>query len=103
MVVKQKCGFLGLGTLLLYHGTLLLYELVRLADFLHVDTNLGKLSYFNNYWMGMVKNGQDLIDHVTFKSGVFDELSTLKKCFLNDDSDGIIFNFITNLLCIFDI
>ena len=24
-------------------------------------------SYFNNYWMGMVKNGEGLIDHGTFK------------------------------------
>ena len=25
----------------------------------------------NNYWMGMVKNGQDLMDHGTLKPGVF--------------------------------
>ena len=27
-------------------------------------------TYFNNYWMGMVKNGQGLLDYETLKSGV---------------------------------
>ena len=48
-------------------------------------------SHFNNYWMGMVKNGS----HGTFKIGAshkwFDELSRLVEWFLHADSDGIIF------------
>ena len=43
-------------------------------------------SYFNNHWVGMVKNGQGLIDHGTLKSGVshkwFDELSRSIEWFL---------------------
>ena len=58
--------------------------------------------------MGMVKNGPDLLDHGTLKSGVshqwFDKLSRLIEWFLNVAfSDGIIFGLTTNLLCIFDI
>ena len=38
-------------------------------------------SYFNDYWVRMVKNGRSFIDHGYFKSGVshklFDELSRL--------------------------
>ena len=55
----------------------------------------------------MIKNGQDLLDHWTLKSGVshkcFDELSRLVIRFLHADSDLIIFDLTTNLLCIFDI
>ena len=42
------------------------------ADFLHADTNLGKLNVnlYNNYWMGMLKNGRDLLHHGTLKSGI---------------------------------
>ena len=43
-------------------------ELMKWADFLHAGTN---------YWVGMLKNGGDLLDHGTIKSGVshksFDE------------------------------
>ena len=40
------------------------------TDFLHADTNLGKLNFnlYNNYWMCMLKNGRDLLDHGTLKS-----------------------------------
>ena len=51
-------------------------------------------SCFNNYWVDMVKNEWDLLDHGTLKSGVsrkwFDELSILIEWFLPSDSDGII-------------
>ena len=61
-------------------------------------------SYFDNYWVGIVKNGWDLIDHSPFKSGVshkwFDGLSRLIEWFLHVDSDQIIFGLMTNLLCI---
>ena len=43
---------------------------------MHADTNLGKLNV-NNYWVGMLKNGQNLLDHETQRSGIshkwFDE------------------------------
>ena len=42
-----------------------------MADFLHTDTNLGKLN-INNYWVGMLKNGWDILDHGTLKSGAND-------------------------------
>ena len=52
-------------------------------------------SYFNNYWMGVVKNGQSVKDRRILKPGIshkwFDELSRLIEWFLHDDSDGIIF------------
>ena len=80
------------------------------ADFLDVDTNLRKLIVtliLLGYWVGIVNNGWDLMDHGTLKSGVshkwFDELSRLSEQFLYVDSDGIIFGLMTNLLCIFDI
>ena len=64
-------------------------------------------SYFNNYWVGIVKNEWGLIDHGTLKSGVshkwFDKLSRLMEWFLHADSDGIIFGLMVNLLYIFDI
>ena len=57
--------------------------------------------------MGMLKNGQDLLDHGILNSGVshkfFDELSRLVLQFLHADSDWIIFGLTTNLLCIIDI
>ena len=47
---------------------------------MHADTNLGKLNV-NNYWVGMLKNGQNLLDHETQRSGTshkwFDESSML--------------------------
>ena len=54
----------------------------------------------------MVKNGQDLIDYGTLKSGLyhkcFDELNRLIKLFLHADSDVIIFDLVANLLRNFD-
>ena len=62
---------------------------------------------FNNYWVYIVKVGQDLKNHGTLKSGVFhkwyDELSILIKWFFHVDSDEIIFGLAANLLCSFDI
>ena len=56
---------------------------------------------------GHGKNGQDLIDYGTLKSGVshqwFDELSRLTERFLHADSDGIIFSLMASLLNNFDI
>ena len=52
-------------------------------------------SYFNNYWVGVVKNEQGLKDRGTLKPGTshkwFDELSRLIEWFLHADSDGILF------------
>ena len=54
--------------------------------------------------MGIVKNAWGHIDHGTLKSGVshklFDELRRLTERFFHVDSDGIIFGFTTNLLCV---
>ena len=58
-------------------------------------------NYFNNYWVGVVKNGQGLKDRGTLKPGIshkwFDELSRLIEWFLHADSDGIIFYSTLNL------
>ena len=38
---------------------------------LHAGTNSGKLKgWFNNFWMGVVKNVHDLLFHETLKSPV---------------------------------
>ena len=54
-------------------------------------------SYFNNCWVGMVKNGQGLIYHGILKLSLshkwFEELSRLIEWFLDADSDGMIFWF----------
>ena len=52
-------------------------------------------SYFNNYWVDIVKNARDLIEHRTLKPSVshkwFDELGRLIEWYLHADSDGTIF------------
>ena len=61
-------------------------------------------SYFDNYWVSVVKNGWDLKDHWTLKLVVshklFDELSRFIVQYLHVDSDGIIFGLTTSLLYI---
>ena len=60
-------------------------------------------SYFDNYWVYIVKNEWGLIDHGTLKSGAshkwFDKLSRLIEWFLHADSDSLT----ANLRCIIDI
>ena len=55
---------------------------MKRAGFLHADTN---------HWVGMLKNGGDLLDHGTLKSGVshkqFDESRRLIESFLHADSN----------------
>ena len=53
VVVKNGC--------LLDYGTHVNNESMKQANFLHADTS---------YWVGMLKNGGDLLDHGTTKSGV---------------------------------
>ena len=53
VVVKNGC--------LLDYGTHVNNESMKWANFLHADTS---------YWVGMLKNGGDLLDHGTTKSGV---------------------------------
>ena len=52
-------------------------------------------SYFNNYWVGVVKNGWHLKDCGILKPGMshewFHELSRLIEWFLHADSEGITF------------
>ena len=44
---------------------------MKWTDFLHAETNLGKLKvFFNNYGVVIVKNGRDLLDRGILKSGV---------------------------------
>ena len=63
--------------------------------------------YFNDYWVGMLKNEQDLLDPGTVKSGVshkwFGELTRLTEWFLHAGSGWIIVGLTINLFCIFDI
>ena len=63
--------------------------------------------YFNNYRVGMVKNGWGLIDHGSLKSGVshkwFEKLRRLSEWFFHADSDGIVFVLMVNLPLIYDI
>ena len=87
-------------------GTLKSAVLMKWADLLQTDTNLGKLN---------LNSIRGLIDHGTLKSRVshkwftkkkkkwFDELSRVSERFLHVDSDEIIFGLTTNLHCIFDI
>ena len=53
-------------------------------------------SYFNNYWVGAVKNGQGLKDRATLKPSIshkwFGELKRLIELFLHGDSDGIFYS-----------
>ena len=64
-------------------------------------------SYFNNYWLNMVKNWPGFRDHGSLKLDVshkwFDKLSRVIEWFLCTDSDGIVFGLTSNLLYIFDI
>ena len=45
------------------------YELMEQTDFLHAGTNSGMLkSWFNDFWVSMVKNGHGYFVHETVKS-----------------------------------
>ena len=83
-------------------------ELMKWTDFFACWYKFRKAkNYFNNYWLGMVKNRRGLIYHETLKTGVphkwFDKLCRLIEWFLHADSHGIIFGVMANLLCIFGI
>ena len=80
-------------------------ELMKWADFLHADTNLGKLKVFFSYWVGIAKNGRDLIDHGTQKQGVSKIIWWIEQIewFSHVDSNGITFGLMGNLLFVFDI
>ena len=60
-----------------------------------------------NYWVGIFKNGRDLLDQETLKLSVshkwFDELCRLIEWFLYADSDWIAFGWTTNLFYVLDI
>ena len=45
-------------------------EWINLAEFLHGNTYLRKLSYFSSYWVGMVKYGCVLLGHKNLKSAI---------------------------------
>ena len=76
------------------------------VDFLHADTNLGRLKV-TLIIIGWAKDGWDFLDHETLKLGVFpkwfDEWSRLIEWYLHAGSDRTIFGLIAYILCIFDI
>ena len=59
------------------------------------------------YWVGMLKNGWDLLGQETLESSVsnkwFDELSRLIEWLLHVSSDWIICGLTTNLICVLGI
>ena len=73
------------------------------ADFLHADTNLGKIKVT----LMSIGWAWSKIDHLTLDSGVshtwFDKLSRLIDWFLHPDSDVVVFGLTANVLCIFNI
>ena len=93
VVTKNGWGLLGCGTLTSAVSQEGIYELVWFFTCWFKFTKAK--SYFDNYWVDMVKNGQGLIDHGILKPGVshtwFDELSRLIEWFLYAGSDGINF------------
>ena len=93
VVMKNGCGLLGLGALKSAVTQEWIDELGWFCASWYKFMK-GK-SYFNNYWVGVVKNEWGLKDHGTLKPGIshklFDELSRLTEWFLHADSDGIIF------------
>ena len=60
MVIKNGCGHLGLGTLKTAVSQEWIYELGWFFACLYKF--MKAKSYFNNYWVDMVKNGQSLKD-----------------------------------------
>ena len=104
-MVKNGCGFFGLGTL---KSAVSQEWIDEISWFFACWYKFRKAeSSFDNYWVGIVKDGWNLIDRGALKSGVshkwFDELSRLIWHFLHVDSDGIIFGLMDNLFWIFDI
>ena len=75
---------------------------MKWSDFLHADTNLGKLNV-NLTIIGWVcsKMGETLKSVAWHKR--FDESSKLIERLLHGDSDWIIFDLTTSLFCILDI
>ena len=91
VVTKNGWGLLGCGTLTSAVSQEGIYELVWFFTCWFKFTKAK--SYFDNYWVDMVKNGQGLIDHGILKPGVshtwFDELSRLTEWFLYAGSEEL--------------
>ena len=105
VMVKNGHGLFGLGAL---NSALSQEWIDEMSWFFAFWYKFKKAkSYFNNYWVSIVKIGWSFVDHGTLKSGFshkwFDKLSRLSESFLHVGSDGIIFGLITNLLSIFGI
>ena len=65
MVVKNGCGLLGLVTL---KSAVSQESVDEVSWFFVCWYKFRKAkSYFNNYWVGMTKNGRGLIDHGTLQ------------------------------------
>ena len=89
---KNGCGLLGLRTL---KSAVSQEWIDELGWFFACWYKCMKAkSYFNNYWVVVVKNGQGLKGCGTLKWDIsykwFDELSRLIEWFLHADSDGIL-------------
>ena len=84
VVVKNECSLLGLGTL----KSAISQEWINKMSWVFAcwDKFRKAKSYFNDYWVGMVKNGQDPIDNMGLLNQAylnwFDELIRLMEWFL---------------------
>ena len=72
MVVQNRRGVLGLGTLNSAVSQELIYEM-RWFFVCWYKFKKAK-SYFNSYWVGMVRNARDFLDRGTLKSGISHKL-----------------------------
>ena len=79
VVVQNGSGLLRLGSL---KSAVSQESIYKMSWFFACWYKFRKAkSYFDNYWLGIIKNGWGFRDHGTLKSGVshkwFDELSRL--------------------------
>ena len=89
VMVKNGHGLFGLGAL---NSGLSQEWIDEMSWFFAFSYKYRKAnSYFNNYWVGIVKIGWSFVDHGTLKSGFshkwFDKLSRLSESFLHVGSD----------------
>ena len=72
MVIQNRLGVLGLGTL----NSAVSQEWIDEMSWFFVCWYKFKKakSYFNSYWVGMVRNARDFIDRGTLKSGISHKL-----------------------------
>ena len=90
VVVKNGHGLFGLRTQKYVLSWEWIDEMTRFFAYWYKFRKVN--SYFDNYWVSIVKNEGDLMDHGTLKLGVslkwFHELSRLIEQFMHGDIDG---------------